>query len=358
MVISAAVMEIQAKKVGDLLPLFMYSLYLPRYALPMDNSIVRKKVIIDTDPGIDDAMAIFYALSSPEIGVVGLTSVFGNAHTEITTLNALHLLQIADRDDIPVAAGTDRPLVSDYRGPADFVHGSDGQGNVFTVESRPEHSTKPIEKRAPEFIIDMVRRHPGEITLVPLGPLTNVAMAMLLEPGFEKNLAEIVLMGGNAFVPGNATPTAEANIVNDPEAADIVFGAACPITMCGLDVTERILMTGEDLDRIAHPNTPRARYLASIVPFYRDFYRKWLKVDGIYVHDSTTISWLLHPEIFETVRYPIRVDTSNGLSRGKTWPSRGTSAGEEPWQDRPAVTICTGADSRKAVTYELERLGS
>ena len=213
------------------------------------------RIIIDTDPGIDDAMAIFYALASPELDVVGLTTIFGNNTTEVCTANALRLLEIAARADIPVARGADRPLNQEYRGAVDFVHGTDGQGDVFL----PPPVGAPIDEDAAHFIIRSVMAAPGEITLVPIGPLTNIALAMLIEPRLATKLAGIVLMGGAAFRGGNASPAAEANILNDPEGADIVFGADCPIVMAGLDVTESIMMTGADLARIATFDNVRAR---------------------------------------------------------------------------------------------------
>ena len=200
-----------------------------------------RKIIIDTDPGIDDAMAIFFALASPELEVVALTTVFGNAHTTTCTENALRLLEIAERTDIPVAEGAHTPLAMSFRGPADFVHGSNGQGDA---QLGPP-STAKVNDSAVELIIDVVMRSPNEITLVPLGPLTNIARALQAEPKLAHNLAGIVLMGGNVFRGGNASPAAEANIINDPEAADIVFGATCPVVMAGLDVTSR----GRDLRR-------------------------------------------------------------------------------------------------------------
>jgi inosine-uridine nucleoside N-ribohydrolase len=242
-----------------------------------------RKLLIDTDPGIDDAMAIFYALESPELEVVGLTTVFGNADTDVTTRNALSLLEIAQRSDIPVAAGAVKPLAMDYRGPAAFVHGLDGQGGV----ELPAPATAALATDAAHFIIDTVMSSPGQITLVPLGPLTNVALAMLVEPRLTQHVAEIVLMGGAAFVGGNASPAAEANMLNDPEAADIVFGADCPIVMAGLDVTEQTFMTGDDLRRIANIDTPPARHLSAIVPYYANFFAQRLGIDGIHVHDSS-----------------------------------------------------------------------
>ena len=313
-----------------------------------------RKIIIDTDPGIDDAMAIFYALESPELDVVGLTTVFGNAHTSTCTTNALKLLEIAERTDIPVAPGVDAPLAMPYRGPVAFVHGTDGQGDVFL--SPP--TTSPAAIDAANFIIQTVMNAPGEITLVALGPLTNVAIAMQLEPTLTTHLVEIVLMGGNAFRGGNASPAAEANILNDPEAADIVFGADCPIVMAGLDVTEQTLMTSADISTIARLDNPRARHLAAILPFYQEFYRSRLGIDGIYIHDSSTITYLLAPHLYTWVEYPIRVDIGSSVCRGKTQTATRVSDHEAAWAGRGAVRILTGVDSKAAVALELERLAT
>jgi inosine-uridine nucleoside N-ribohydrolase len=315
-------------------------------------STAKRKILIDTDPGIDDAMAIFYALESPELDVIGLTSVFGNAHVSVCTTNALKLLEIAGRTDIPVAAGVDAPLAMPYRGPVAFVHGSDGQGDVFL--SPP--TTSPVAIDAAAFIIQTVMDAPGEITLVALGPLTNVATAMQLEPTLTTHLAEIVLMGGNAFCGGNASPAAEANILNDPEAADIVFGADCPIVMAGLDVTELTLMTAVDLTRISTFDNPRAQHLAAILPFYQAFYRARLGIDGIFVHDSSTISYILAPDLYTWVEHPIRVDIGDSVCRGKTQPAIHISDHEAPWNGRRAVRILTGVDNHAVIELELERL--
>jgi inosine-uridine nucleoside N-ribohydrolase len=297
-------------------------------------------------------MAIFYAFESPELDVVGLTTIFGNADIATATTNALKLLEIAGRNDIPVARGIDKPLAMPYRGPVPFVHGNDGQGNVFL----PQPTTTVHELDAPHFIVRSVLDAPGEIILVALGPLTNIAVAMQLEPTLGSHLGGIVLMGGNAFSGGNASPAAEANILNDPEAADIVFGADCQIVMAGLDVTEHIVMTSDDLARMSAFDNPRARHLAAIVPFYANFYRDRLGLDGICVHDSTTISYLLAPQHFSWVEYPIRVDSGDSFCRGKTQPAVHVSDHETAWSDRRPVRILTGADSRAVVELELERL--
>lgn len=313
-----------------------------------------RRIIIDTDPGIDDAMAIFFALASPELDVVALTTVFGNAHTTVCTQNALRLLEIAGRSDIPVAEGAHTPLAMRFRGPADVVHGANGQGDA----PLDPPTSSAVTDSAVELIVRLVMASPGEITLVPLGPLTNVARALQAEPRLAANLAGIVLMGGNAFCAGNATPAAEANVVNDPEAADAVFGAGCPIVMAGLDVTEQIVMTGAQLDRIESADNARARHLHAILPHYRRFALERSGLDGIHVHDSTTISYLLAPEHFTSVSHPVRVDTGHGVGRGKTWArTRPAEDGDDPWAGRPPVTILTGVDVDAVVRLELERLG-
>lgn len=311
------------------------------------------RILIDTDPGIDDAMAIFYALASPELEVVGLTTVFGNAHTPVCTSNALRLLEIAGRPDIPVAEGAHRPLAMNFRGPADFVHGADGQGDIDDVAP----TTSAIEADAVQFIVDTVMASPGDITLVPIGPLTNIAQALSYEPRLAENLAGIVLMGGNAFCGGNASPAAEANIINDPDAADIVFGAHCPVVMAGLDVTERTHMSAEQLDRIALVDNPRAQHLARILPYYRAFSMSESGDDGIFCHDSTAISYLIAPQHYTSVAHPIRVDCGDSIGRGKTWARTRPSHGVSAWNGRPDVTILTHVDANAVVGLELGRLG-
>src|SRR5260221_4748734 len=236
-----------------------------------------RKIIIDTDPGVDDTMAIFFALKSPELELVGLTTIFGNVHTDLATTNALRLLEIAGRTDIPVAKGADHAIAGPFGGPVPYVHGDDGQGNVRL----PLPMTSPHPKPAAQFIVDQIMAQPGEITLVPIGPLTNVALALRLEPRITENVREVVLMGGNAFGPGNATPAAEANIHNDPEAADVVLSAPWQVTMVGLDVTQRTIMDPQHLARYKTFDNPLAQHIARIVPFYLEFYRKYEALDGI-----------------------------------------------------------------------------
>ncbi|MBN1680219.1 MAG: nucleoside hydrolase [Anaerolineae bacterium] len=310
-----------------------------------------QKIIIDTDPGVDDAMAIFFALRSPELDVIGLTTIFGNVHTELATVNALRLLAIAGRTDIPVAEGAHDPLTGPFEGPVPYVHGDDGQGNV----NLPPADNRAIPQTAAAFIVEQVMAAPGAITLVPIGPLTNIALALRLEPRIAANVKNVVLMGGNALVPGNASPSAEANIHNDPEAADIVFGAGWPVTMVGLDVTHKTNMTPEHLDAYAQADNPLAQHIARIVPFYRAYFeRSFSGVKGIYVHDSSAIAYVIDPTLFEVERWPIRVATQ-GISRGKTWPALPGVTGPA-WEGRPLVNVCVGVDADRVVALELDRL--
>ena len=226
------------------------------------------RIIIDTDPGIDDAMAIFYALASPDIEVLGLTTIFGNVAVDLATENALRLVEIAGHSGVPVARGAAHPLTGRYGGAVEAVHGGNGQGDA-TLKP-PAGTEHPA--RATEFIYRTVMDHPGEITLVTLGPLTNIALLLLERPEIAAQVRGVVAMGGNVWAPGNATPAAEANIVNDPQAADIVLSAPWPVTICGLDVTHRVTMTPEDLARIYRVSSPQGRHLAAIVPYYHAFY--------------------------------------------------------------------------------------
>ena len=319
-----------------------------------------KKIIIDTDPGVDDSLAIFVALNSPELEVLGLTTIFGNAVTTTCTENALRLLEIAERTDIPVAEGAHIPLNGNFRGAATFVHGDNGQGNA----ELPLPTTKSLEIDAVAFLKETIETHPNEITLVPVGPLTNIANLLTQHPGVDKKIKEIVLMGGNAQTPGNATPTAEANILNDPEAADIVFSAQCEITMVGLDVTNNVFMSEEQVNTLGSFNNAKSKHINKINPFYFSFLKNFFEENGMPIHDSSAITYLVHPEYFETIQHPIKVETL-GISRGKTWMGMGISDNEEglgerlkPWENRTKAKICINVDSEKVISFITQRISN
>jgi len=319
-----------------------------------------KKIVIDTDPGVDDSLAIFVALNSPELEVLGLTTIFGNAVTTTCTENALRLLEIAERTDIPVAEGAHIPLNGNFRGAATFVHGDNGQGNA----ELPLPTTKSLEIDAVAFLKETIETHPNEITLVPVGPLTNIANLLTQHPGVDKKIKEIVLMGGNAQSPGNATPTAEANILNDPEAADVVFSAQCEITMVGLDVTNNVFMSEEQVNTLGSFNNAKSKHINKINPFYFSFLKNFFEENGMPIHDSSAVTYLVHPEYFETIQHPIKVETL-GISRGKTWMGMGISDNEEglgerlkPWENRTKAKICINVDSEKVISFITQRISN
>lgn len=315
---------------------------------------MRRKILIDTDPGIDDAMAIYYALGSPELDVIGLTTIFGNARTPQATANALTLLDVAGRPDIPVVEGAHGPLAGGvFDHPATFVHGDDGLGDAGSPGS--PRTVQPGD--AAQFIVDSARATPGEITLVPLGPLTNVASAFALEPRLGELLSGIVLMGGSAFVPGNVSPAAEANIFKDAEAADIVFGVSCPLVMAGLDVTASTVMRTADIARLTSRPGRRAAHLGEILPCYAEFHERIGVTDGVFIHDPMPISYLLAPDAFEWVEHPIRVDTGTSVGRGATLACTRRGGPWPAWADRPPVRILTAVNAARVIELQIANTG-
>lgn len=310
-----------------------------------------KKIIIDTDPGIDDAMAILFALASPELDVVGLTTIFGNVHTEQATQNALRLLEFAGRGDIPVAHGAEVPLCGDLDGVADYVHGANGLGDVPHNDPQGQRH----ERYAAQFLVDTIMAHPGEVTLVPIGPLTNIALALAIEPAIVRNVAGVVIMGGAATVSGNVNPAAEANIYSDPYAADRVLTAAWPLlTMVGLDVTEQVIMDEAYFRDLRASRT--GAYIEEISRFYLDFYERANGVRMCHTHDPSAIAWLIDPTIFRARVGPMRVITE-GLGRGMTiWDRRQQWFGPHAWTDRPPVNVCLEVDGERLLALYKERI--
>jgi purine nucleosidase len=314
-----------------------------------------RRVVIDTDPGIDDAMAIAVAAVAPQIDLVALTTVFGNHRLEVTTANAIRVLDFLGVDDVPVVAGADRPLMRPIGPPATFVHGDDALGDI----GLPGPSRTPLsDARAAVQLIDLARATPGEVTLLTIGPLTNLALAVRLEPELVTLLDEVVVMGGAAFVGGNVTPAAEANIWNDPEAAEIVLGAGFPLTMIGLDVTHEILADVEWLDRCGRLGTRAGDLVHRTAPTYVDFHRRTDGLDGIHCHDVATVAYLLRPELFETRSLPVRVATSGVAAGATVVASRRNDGGEvDPgWRDRPPIEVATQVDAAAVLDFVFAEL--
>ena len=232
---------------------------------PTMNHLAPHRVIYDTDPGVDDAMALYYALAHPDIEVVGVTTTFGNVTVEQAACNALYLLAIAGRGQIPVTQGVAAPLVKASEAPPDHIHGADGLGNL---PQRVATHNQLDARTSAQFIVDMARQHPGEITVVAVGPLGNLALALAIEPALPQLLRQVIIMGGAVLEPGNVSPVAEANIWNDPHAADIVFTAGFDLTMVGLDETHQVILPVRLFAQIAqhqkHP-APRSRLLCQLL---------------------------------------------------------------------------------------------
>jgi purine nucleosidase len=273
-----------------------------------------RKIIIDTDPGQDDAVAILLALANPELEVVGITAVAGNVPLALTQLNVRKVCELAGRPDIRVFAGADRPLMRKLF-TAEYVHGKTG----LDGPDLPEPTMPLQEKHAADFIIDTVMASPaGEITLCPLGPLTNVAMALIREPRIGGKLREIVLMGGGFFEGGNTTPAAEFNIYVDPHAADIVFKSGIPIVMMPLDVTHKALTTRARVDVFRGMNTRVGAATAALLDFFERYDEHKYGTDGGPLHDPCVIAYLLKPELFSGRQCNVAIETASELTIGMT----------------------------------------
>ena len=274
-----------------------------------------RKIIIDTDPGQDDAVAILLALASPdEIDLLGLTCVAGNVPLPLTARNARIVCELANRPDVPVFAGCDRPmgraLVT-----AEHVHGKSG----LDGPALPEPTMPLQDAHAVDFLIDTLRYEaPGTVTLVPIGPLTNIATAFTRAPDIVGRVHEIVLMGGAYFQVGNITPAAEFNIHVDPQAADIVFRAGAPITVMPLDVTHRALVTRPRNDAFRALGNAVGVAVAEMTDFFERFDREKYGSDGAPLHDPCTIAYLLEPALFTGRHVNVEIETASELTMGMT----------------------------------------
>jgi purine nucleosidase len=274
-----------------------------------------KKIIIDTDPGQDDAIAILLALASPQdIEVLGITAVAGNVPLDLTQKNARIVCELAKRTDIPVFAGCDRPLAHRLV-TAEHVHGKTG----LDGPDLPDPTMPLQDMHAVDFIIDTVRQHPsGSVTLCPLGPLTNIASAINKAPDIIEKIDQIVLMGGAYFEVGNITPAAEFNIYVDPEAAEIVVKSGAKITMLPLDVTHKALVTRARNDAFRALNTPAGLAVAQMTDFFERFDKEKYGSSGAPLHDPTVIAYLIAPELFSGRNINVEIETKSPLTRGMT----------------------------------------
>lgn len=274
-----------------------------------------RKIIIDTDPGQDDAVAILLALASPdEIDVLGITAVAGNVPLHLTEKNARIICELARRRDMPIFAGADRPLERTLV-TAEHVHGKTG----LDGPELPDPGMALQDVHAVDFIVETLRSEPsGSVTLVPIGPLTNIAMAFQRAPDVVGRLAEIVLMGGAYFEVGNITPAAEFNIYVDPEAADIVFRSGVPLTVMPLDVTHKALTNRARVDAFGAIGNESGRMVAAWTDFFERFDKEKYGSEGAPLHDPCTIAYLLEPSLFAGRHVNVCVETGSDLTRGMT----------------------------------------
>ncbi|KAJ9538389.1 hypothetical protein OSB04_031122 [Centaurea solstitialis] len=362
-----------------------------------------KKIIIDTDPGIDDAMAIFLALRSPEIKVIGLTTIYGNVYTTLATTNALHLLEVAGRTDIPVAEGSHVSYSVNLFAFLFYAHSTRkcpkvsctcslisflGENNLWRLHTflifffvqcqesdkasssglcpwggwtwKPELSSAKVEadkKSAAEYLIEQANLYPGEVTVVALGPLTNIALAIQLEPAFTKRIGQIVLLGGAYAVNGSVNPAAETNIFGDPEAADVVFTSGADLLAIGMNVTRQVIMKDHDRDKLGQSDGMFGKYLYKILDHYFSYHRDAYSMKGIYLHDPTALLAAINPSLMTYTEGVVRVQTT-GITRGMTlfFNKQKRFNKETEWCNKPTVKVAVTVDTPAVVKLVMERL--
>jgi purine nucleosidase len=305
-----------------------------------------KRILIDTDPGIDDSLAILLALASPELTLEGLSVVHGNCSLARALNNCLSILELACASQIPVAKGCELPLVQPSL-LAPETHGNTGLGYA----KLPEPQTKPISQHGSDFLIEKIMSNPGEITLVALGPLTNVALAIRQEPRIANALKELIIMGGAIRHEGNTTALAEFNTYVDPHAAHIVFHASIPTTLVPLDVSYQCVLTQPDVDRLLQIDSPLTRFMADATRFYMEFHEEYQGVEGCVINDPLALALTFAPELCDYQHLPVDVDISSSLSLGKTF------ADFYNYHKKPAnMQVALSVRAREFIELFLERM--
>jgi inosine-uridine nucleoside N-ribohydrolase len=305
---------------------------------------VSTPIVIDCDPGHDDAIAILLALSSPEVEVRGITTVAGNQTLDKTTRNALKVLELAGRTDVPVAAGADAPLKRTLRVAAN-VHGESG----LDGPDLPEPTTKAVDAHAADFLAELIE--PG-VVLVPVGPLTNVALTLQRHPDVRDRLERIVWMGG-AIAEGNVTPAAEFNAFVDPEAAAIVLGSGIPVTMIGLDVTHKALFTRDHADRLRGAGAA-GRAVAELSDFFQRFHESRYAFDGSPIHDALAVAHVIDPTLVTTLNCNIAIETASEHCDGRTVVDRWLVLEDAPRNGHAGIDV----DADRFLELLVERIST
>lgn len=304
-------------------------------------------IILDCDPGHDDAIAILLAAASPAIDLLAITTVAGNQTLEKCTLNARRVCTIGGITDVPIAAGAERPLVRAQRVAAN-IHGESG----LDGPTWPEPTVGVADESAVELMHRVLTEHAEPVTLVPVGPLTNIAMLLRFFPAVREKIAEVVLMGGSTG-RGNVTPYGEFNVVADPEAADIVFRSGLPITMVGLNVSHQALVTAEIEQRLRALRNPVADVSVDLMTFFAKTYRAVHGMDAPPLHDPITVAHLIDPELLTCVEAPVTIETSGAHTAGATVVDlHGVT------EALPNACVAVGIDADRFFGLVLEALGT
>jgi inosine-uridine nucleoside N-ribohydrolase len=303
-------------------------------------------VLIDCDPGHDDAMALLLALASPELELLGVSTVHGNQTLDKTTANALRVLEFVGRGDVPVAAGADRPLVREAR-VAEHVHGETG----LDGPDLPPPQGAPVPAHAVDFLADLVRAADRPVTLIPTGPLTNVALLLARHPDVTEGIERVVLMGG-AIAEGNITPAAEFNIWVDPEAAARVFASGVDLTMVGLDVTHRALMTPDHAERLRAAGRV-GTMVAELWAFYHRYHARVYDFPGTPVHDALAVAHVIRGDLLTTQLRNVEIDCFSELCRGRTVVDLWRISGREP-----NAHVAVEVEGSAFLDLLVERIGS
>jgi purine nucleosidase len=310
-----------------------------------------RRLILDGDWGVDDALSTLYLASQPDVEIVAVGTVHGNTPADSAAHNAIAVLDLAGLPEVPVAVGARRPLAQEAEFSA-MVHGEDGLGGAAPATV----SRSPVATSGAEQLAATARMYPGECTVVATGPLTNLALALLLEPRLPELVAGVVLMGGTVDHPGNVAPLVEANIGHDPEAADLVFGAGWPLTQVGLDVTMTTWLEGEDLARIAQSDTARGRFAWAILQHYLAFYFERHGRRGCPLHDVSAAILALHPGLGTYLQAPVSVDLRSEHNRGMLVVDRRAYRDPAAGPGRPPVDLAMDVDRPELLRGFLDGL--
>lgn len=316
------------------------------------TDIAMKRVIIDADPGIDDTAAILLALASPELAVAAVTVVYGNASVGVCAANARRVLAAAGRGDVPVFVGAGRPLLRPANmGWAAHIHGGDGLGGANPSAGGEAGGPSVVGRHAALAMAEMVMAAPGELTVLALGRMTNVALALSLEPAMAGAVREIVVMGGAVTVPGNVSGVATANLHEDPESAAIVYRSGAPIVQVGLDVCNRVTVSPAQLDAIANAGSAAAQLLSEATGYLREAYIRSGRIgadEGVRYNDLPAVGYAVNPELFAARPARVEIETHSELTKGQTVADWNAA--------EPNARICLEVDSAALTAMFTERL--